>query len=281
MIGVIDVGGGMRGIYGAGIFDYCLEEKIDFDYCIGVSAGSANCASYVAKQAGRNIPFYTVYNFRKEYMSFGQFIKTGNYLNLEYIYGYGLSNSDAENPLDYETMIGSDKIFKIVATDAKTGKPIYYDMHDMDKDDYGAIKGSSCVPVAAKAYEWKGKKLYDGGLSDPIPFQKALDDGCDKLVIILTRPRDYRRESKKDKFGTRLIKRKYPNAAAALALRAETYNKELDMAIELEKEGKVLILAPSDISGMKTLTKDKDKIMTMYKMGKKDACAIKDFMGKN
>lgn len=280
MIGVIDVGGGMRGIYGAGIFDYCLKEKIDFDYCIGVSAGSANCASYIARQEGRNVPFYTVYNFRKEYMSLGQFIRTGNYLNLEYIYGAGLSNSDAENPLDYDTMINSDKIFKIVATNAETGRPVYYDMHDMKKDDYGAIKGSSCVPVAAKPYEWKGNKLYDGGLSDPIPFRKALEDGCDKLVIILTRPKEYRRDPKKDRFATRLIRRKYPNAARELGLRADTYNRQLDEAIELEKQGKALILAPSNIDGMKTLTKDREKIMAMYDMGKKDAEAIKEFIGK-
>ncbi len=87
MIGIIDVGGGLRDIYGAGVFDYLMDEDINFDYCIGVSAGSANCASYVARQRGRNKPFYLDYSMRKDTMSPNNLIKSGSYLDLNYIYG--------------------------------------------------------------------------------------------------------------------------------------------------------------------------------------------------
>lgn len=103
MTGIVDVGGGLRGIYGAGIFDYCMEQGIHFDYCIGVSAGSANVCSYIAGQKGRNYQFYTDYSFRKEYMSMKNLLRQGSYINMDYIYGE-LSNTGGENPLDYEKL---------------------------------------------------------------------------------------------------------------------------------------------------------------------------------
>ena len=105
-IGVIDVGGGLRGGYAAGVFDRFIEEDIHFDVCIGVSAGSANCASFLAGQKGRNYPFYTEYPFRKEYMSVRNLLHKGCYLDLNYIYSE-LSNAGGENPLDCAALLGS------------------------------------------------------------------------------------------------------------------------------------------------------------------------------
>lgn len=104
MIGVVDVGGGLRGVYGAGVFDTCLDEGIAFDYLIGVSAGSANVASFLAGQKGRNLKFYADYSFRKAYMSFRNLLRRGSYLDLDYIYGDALTNAGGEYPLDYQAM---------------------------------------------------------------------------------------------------------------------------------------------------------------------------------
>ena len=101
--GVVDVGGGLRGIYAAGVFDYCLDRGIQFDYCIGVSAGSANVSSYLAGQKGRNYRFYYQYSFRKRYMGLKDFILKGSYIDLDYIYGT-LSNADGEDPLDFQAL---------------------------------------------------------------------------------------------------------------------------------------------------------------------------------
>ena len=189
MIGVVDVGGGLRGVYGAGVFDTCLDEGIAFDYLIGVSAGSANVASFLAGQKGRNLKFYADYSFRKAYMSFRNLLRRGSYLDLDYIYGDALTNAGGEYPLDYQAMAARPETAKIVATDAATGQPVYFDFHDMAQDDYGAIKASCCVPVVNRPYRWRGKAYYDGGLSDPIPFQQAFQAGCDRVVVILTRPK--------------------------------------------------------------------------------------------
>ena len=122
--GLVDVGGGMRDIYGAGVLDYCIDQGIRFDCCIGVSAGSANVTSFLAGQRGRNYRFYTEYAFRKEYMSFGNWLRNRSYVGLDYIYGT-LSNSDGEYPLDYERMVSGKEDLWIVAANALTGKPHY------------------------------------------------------------------------------------------------------------------------------------------------------------
>lgn len=277
MIGVVDVGGGMRGVYGAGVFDYCMEHDISFDYCAGVSAGSANVSAYAADQRGRNYRYYTNYAFRPEYMSLRNFITKGSYLDLDYVYGE-LSNSDGEDPLDFKMMVRSGKKLVIVTTDAETGEAAYFGIEDMAQDDYAPVKGSSCVPVICKPYPVKGRLMLDGGMSDPIPVQKALDDGCEKVVLILTRPRDMYRDPERDRNLARLLVRKYPKAARKLLHRGELYNRQLDLAKRYEAEGKVHIVSPSDIGKMQTLTKDRAAQERMYGQGYRDASSIRDFL---
>ncbi len=276
MIGVVDVGGGLRAIYGAGVLDRCLDEGIHFDYGIGVSAGSANIASYFGNQKGRNYVYYSDYAFRKEYMSFNEFRKHGSYVNLNYIYG-SLSNHDGEYPLDFETMMEPEKNMKIVATDAHTGDPIYFDKSEMQRDDYGAFKCSCCIPVISKPYQWKGGSYFDGGLSDPVPIKKALEDGCDRVVVILTKPKNFLFSSRRDAQLAHLIYH-YPMIRKALKNRANLYNNQMKTCLQLEKQGKVLIIAPESIAGMKTLTKDKEKLDHLYQNGYNDADSIKAFI---
>lgn len=278
-LGIVDVGGGTRGIYGAGVFDYLMDHDIHFDYAIGVSAGSANAVSYQAGQRGRNIRFYDTYAFRKEYMSWSNLFRTGSYIDLKYVYG-GLSNSDGEDPVDYEAFMANPAQLEIVAEDARTGKPMYFNKRDIQKDHYDFLMASSCVPVICKPWP-VGKRVYfDGGIADPIPFRRAFDQGCDRVVIILTRPKDTPRTPGKDPWFAKALKRRYPASARALERRAETYNRSLEEAKALEKEGKVLILAPDTIAGLKTLSQDHGKLEELYRKGIKDAERIPDFLSK-
>ena len=279
MIGVIDIGGGTRGVYGAGVLDYCMDNDIHFDYCIGISAGSANLMSYICNQRGRNYTFYTEYFFRREYMSAANFFKTGSYISLDYIFST-LSKHDGENPLDYDTGLKSGKQYVVVAMNANTGKPCYFPLNEIERDDFWQLKASSNVPVADRAYMHDGVPYFDGGLVDPIPIDYAFAHGCDKVVAIVTRPKDYRRDSRKDEFLARFVKRRYPKAGMALANRANVYNRELERCIELEKEGKVLIVSPDSIGNMGTLTKDLDAINGLYNKGYHDAERIKEFISK-
>ncbi len=275
--GVIDVGGGLRGIYAAGVFDYCIDQSIHFDYGIGISAGSANLASYMAGQKGRNYAFYYEYSARRQYMSMSELLLRHSFINLDYIYST-LSNVGGENPLDYPRMTANPIEWYMIATDARTGKPHYFSRDDIHQDDYDVLKASCSIPVVCKPRMIDGVPYYDGALGDPIPIKKAFADGCDRVVLILTKPEDTVRTSETDEKLAKFIRRKYPQAACQLRLRARHYNDGVRLAQEYAKKGQVLIVAPDDTCGVRTLTKDKDSLQRLYDKGYRDAAAISDFI---
>lgn len=273
----IDVGGGFRAIFGVGVLDHCMEDGITFDHLYGVSAGSANIASFLAGQHGRNHTFYTEYAFRKEYAGVDSFIKNHNFANLDYVYST-LSNHDGEYPIDYETFAANPSEFTIVACNAVDGSTKYFTKDDVHYDNYDVFKASSAVPVACLPYEIDGIPYFDGGIADPIPVQKALDDGADRIVIVLSRLKDFRRDPHKDMAPARILRHSYPQAAERLAQRYATYNDELDYAQELEKDGRVLILAPEDLYGLSTLSKSFEGMERMYRAGYAAAEKIAPFL---
>ena len=276
-IGVVDVGGGLRGSFGAGVLDYCMEQGIRFDFGIGVSAGAANISSYMANQRGRNCVFYTDYFQREQYMGVKNLIHTGSYIGLDYIYS-SLSDHEGDYPLDWKTIRNDPRDMMIVATDANTGLPHYFHKYDMRQDSYDPIKASCCVPVINRPYKVNGIPYYDGGLSDPVPYEKAFEAGCDKVVVILTRPEDYRRIPKNDKIIADLLHPHYPNASQAMRNRSVIYNQQLDECEYLQIQGKVCIVAPDSIGKMKTLTKDKDSIEALYYKGYEAGKKILNFV---
>lgn len=276
-IGVVDVGGGLRGSFGAGVLDYCMEQGIRFDFGIGVSAGAANISSYMANQRGRNFVFYTDYFQREQYMGVKNLIHTGSYIGLDYIYS-SLSDHEGDYPLDWKTIRNDPRNMMIVATDANTGLPHYFHKYDMRQDSYDPIKASCCVPVINRPYKVNGIPYYDGGLSDPVPYEKAFEAGCDKVVVILTRPEDYRRIPKNDKIIADLLHPHYPNASQAMRNRSVIYNQQLDECEYLQIQGKVCIVAPDSIGKMKTLTKDKDSIEALYYKGYEAGKKILNFV---
>ena len=274
---VIDVGGGLRGIYAAGVLDCCLEEGIHFDVGIGVSAGAANIASYLAGQKGRNYLFYTEYSTRKEYMSLRNFLFKKSYIDMDYVYGV-LSNDDGENPLDFAAMAANPAAFIVVATNAETGKVRYFEKSDMAQNNYDVIKASCSIPLVCHPYFIDGVPYYDGALGDPIPIEKAFSMGCDKVVLILTKPRDFRRTPDKDRKLAAGIRKKYPLAAAQMEQRAAHYNAALDLAESYAKQGKLLIVAPDDTCGMDTLTRNPEAMKRFYEKGLHDGEVIASFL---
>ncbi|MCI8589824.1 MAG: patatin family protein [Clostridiales bacterium] len=278
-VGIIDVGGGFRGIYAAGIFDRCMDEALTFDVCIGVSAGSANTVSFLANQKGRIHKFLTEYAFRKEWMGFHIWLKTGSYVNLPYMYST-LSNHDGEYPLDYQKIAENPSGLVIVATDAKTGMPKYFEKSNLQQDHYEICMASSTLPFVNKPYGIDGVLYYDGALGDPVPVKKAFEMGCEKIVLILTKPVNVPRQQGHDKRIAKAIQKKYPKAAEALLRRAENYNKGVELARKYENEGKALIIAPDDTCGIDTIRRDKAAMERLYQKGYQDAQRIKQFIYK-
>ncbi len=277
MNAVIDAGGGLRNIYTAGVFDRCLDDDICFDLCIGVSAGSANISTFLAKQRNRTYRFYHDYSQRKEYMSFGNYLKKGSYLDLDYIYSV-LTNSDGEDPIDYPQIAKYEGQLLIAATDAETGTAHYFTKDDLHQDNYKVFCASCAIPLVCKPVEICGRKYMDGGVSVPVPLEKALEMGADKIVFALSKPKYYRRSSSRNDIIARLLKRKYPEAAKVLLQSNDEYDRLVDKAIELEKEGRVLIVSPDDTCGVDTLTRDKEKLHLLYEKGYRDAERIRGFL---
>ncbi len=275
--GVIDVGGGFRGIYACGVLDYCLDQNIRFDLGIGVSAGSANLASFTAGQKGRNYTFYTEYGLRKQYASVRNFIKTRSFIDMDYVYGT-LSNHDGENPLDYEALRDNPMEFTVVATNAETGEVKYFDKRDIRQDDYNVFKASSSIPFVCRPYFIQGTPYYDGALGDPVPVEKAFAVGCDRVVVLLTRPENVLRTPGQDEKLAARIRKKYPHAAEKLRQRANRYNESVALAQEYARQGKVLIVSPDDTCGVSTLSRNPADIKRLYDKGYADGEKVKSFL---
>ena len=268
MTGIIDVGGGMRDIYGAGVLDCFLDNSISFDVCIGVSAGGANLASFLAGQRGRTYSFYAEYAARKDYMSFRNLFKDGSFFNLEYIYSY-LSNEDGENPLDFDRFAENSSDYFTVATNAETGKSEYLPKNSILKNNLWALKASCAMPVACQPFNYDKKIYFDGGVSDPIPVEKAFELGCDKVYVIIPRP-----AAKKTREFSSYMKpflKNYPQVLDLMKHRPEIYNKKLDTLNEYIKSGKVILIAPENDFGVNMMTRDRKKLDAFYKKGYADA----------
>lgn len=278
--GVIDVGGGMRGIYGTGVFDYCLDKGINFGYGIGISAGSANLVSYVGGQRGRNYVFYRDYSSRKEYMGLGEFLHHHSFLNLDYIYST-LSNSDGENPLNFDGIMKNPMEWYVAGTNAITGEARYFDRNDIKRDDYSILKASSAIPVVCEPQYIDNVPYFDGALGNPVPVKKAFEDGCDKLVLILTKPESLIQTPDNEKILAKMFQSKYPKAARQLELRAERYNEGVALAQEYAKDGKAIIISPDDTCGVDTLVKNKSSLQKLYEKGYEDAEKISSFLSEN
>lgn len=276
-VGVIDVGGGFRGIYATGVLDYCMDNGIQFDLALGISAGSANLGSFVARQRGRNYVFYTQYAFRKRYASLFNFLRGRGFFDVDYVYGT-LSNSDGEYPLDYPALRENPTDLVIVATDAVTGEAVYFGKDALSQDNYAPFKASSSIPFVNKPYFIGGKPYYDGALGDPVPVKKAFELGCDLVVLILTKPENKPREQGRDAKIAKRIQKKYPNAAEQLRRRAQHYNEGVSLAQEYARRGKLVIVSPDDTCGVDTLHKDRDALNRLYEKGYHDGRKIKEFL---
>ena len=254
MLGIIDVGGGMRGSFTAGIYDYLNDQGVQpFDYLIGVSAGSGNMVSYLAGQRGRNLRFY-----------------------LDYPYTI-LSGPGGEDPVDLEAFNASAARYEAVVTDAATGDPVYYDKALLREGNFDPIKASCAVPGACQPYPVMGRPGFDGGVADPVPYKRALAQGCDRVVVLLTRPADYLRPLLEHQEVMEKALRRWPNAYGALLRRSVRYNTDVAAVKALEQAGRALLIAPSDIAGMATLTKDRAAVERLYHMGYAEGAKVLEF----
>ena len=256
----------MRCAYSAGVLDRFLDDHVSFDYCIGVSAGSANLASFLAGRRDRNRRFYTEHIRNPEYFGLPVWLKTGDLFNLDYIYST-LSNEGGGDPIGYESMQANPTQYVITCTSAETGRAAYFDGHSMERNDYSMIKASCAMPAACRPRVVRGEKYYDGGVADSIPVRKAFEDGCERVVVLLSRGRDFVKEPEGERLAYHVLCRKYPNLVASLDRRHENYNESRAEVFRREREGSCFVFAPSAETPISTYTMDAEANQALYDLG--------------
>lgn len=265
MLGITFEGGASRTIYSCGIMDALLEEGIMADVAYGVSAGAAFGVSYFSKQIGRNYKLATKIMNRKEYMGLSNLIdpKNRSYYGLKYAYDT-VPNSIL--PFDYEAYNSNPGKFYAVVTNVETGEAEYLRVPGDDKK-WTLLQATCALPLLFPMIEVNGKKYMDGGLADSIPYKQTIKDGCDKNIVVLTRPLGY---VKKTDAVTRLsakFYRKYPQLCKAMLTRAERYNECINEVMQLKKQGRLFVFTPHETFGVGRTENDPRKLDRLYKHG--------------
>jgi len=267
-VGLVLEGGGMRGVYTAGVLEYFLEQQLFFPYVIGVSAGACNAASYLSKQKGRNKTVTVQYASDPRYISWKNYMKNRQFFGMDFIFDE-IPNKHV--PYDYDVFYNSPTEFVVGTTDCVTGEPVYFNKQDYGKELLKVLRASSSLPFVAPEISYQDKILLDGGISDPIPIKKAQRDGFTKNIVILTRNEGYEKKPSKFHF---LVNRKYPDYKGlqnALRTRYQTYNETVSYLEKEEKDGNALIIRPTKPLKVGRMERNPIRLEELYNQGYQDA----------
>jgi predicted patatin/cPLA2 family phospholipase len=259
-------GGGLRGAFTGGVLEYFLEKELNFDRVIGVSAGACTGASYQSKQKGRNRKVNVEYPADKRYMGLTQLMTTGSYFNMKFIFDE-IPNKLA--PFDEKAFFNNPAEFDIVTTSLDSGDRIVLAKSDISNIGVSkALIASSSIPLLSQPVDIGSRLFFDGGVSDSIPVRYALSKH-EKAVVILTRPRGYRKGEMGAKLLFKLVFRKHPEFLETLLKRNDEYNKTLDFCEQMEQEGKLFIIAPAPEFSIGRTEKSYEKRLALYNHGYK------------
>lgn len=269
--GLVVEGGGMRGIYAAGVLDVMMEQGFTFDGVIGVSAGAIHGCTMVAGQRGRSIRYYKKYCQDKRFMSIHSWIKTGEIVGRDFCYR---ELPEVLDPFDYDAYVQSDTRFYATCSNLETGKAEYLEVTDV-RGQIDIIRASASLPYVSHIVDVDGKKLLDGGCTDSIPFQACQKMGYTRTVVILTRDEAYRKKPE-NVLPARFVYRKYPAFIQALKHRHEVYNQTREELARMEQEGSVFVIRPSEVLTIDRVCHDPEKIQETYDIGRRDMRNLTD-----
>lgn len=268
--GLVLEGGALRGLFSAGVIDVMMENGIDYDGVIGVSAGSNFGCNYKSRQPGRVIRYNVRFANDPRYMGLRSIITTGNLVGAEFAYHYMPLQLDV---FDIATFESDPMEFYLVCTDCLTGEPVYYRMDKVDYDSLEWLRASASMPLVTRPVKVGGRVLLDGGISDSIPLKHFQDMGFDRNVVVLTRPRSYRKEPTK-LWPYRLLMRRYPAITQAMARRHEMYNSQLDYVEREEQAGRIFVIAPEQDLPIGRVEMNVEKMNAVYNIGRETATAL-------
>ena len=263
--GMVLEGGAVRTIYSTGVCDALLTRSLMTDYVIGVSAGIAYGVSYVSRQPRRNLDIMVNYINDKRYMGMGNLLRRDNraYFGLEFVYS---TIPNQLVPFDYDTFAAYPGEVEAVVTNLDTGAAEYLPLDRRD-DKVKLLQATCALPFLFPVFHIQGRPCMDGGAADAIPYERAFAKGCDRVIVVLTRERDYVRRPEKLQPLIDLAYRKYPKFCDTMRRRADAYNEARQKLFRLEREGRALVFTPTSTEGFHRTERDVDKIKALWKDG--------------
>lgn len=269
--GLILEGGGMRGVYTAGVLDYFMEQGLFFSHNYGVSAGAVMLCSYLSKQHRRSIKVYTRFCGDKRYCSVLSLLFTGDLFGAKFCYH---DIPERLLPFDFDTYDTFEGKAYAVVTNVKDGKPEYLPMKEMHTVGIESVRASASMPLVSRMVRINGEKYLDGGMSDSIPIRRSISDGNVKNVVIMTKEVGYRREP--SSIGW-LLRLRYPfrrKLVDRMVNRHEEYNDTLDFIASEVEAGRAFLIQPKKKGNVSRVEKDPKKLKALYKEGYNDAKEI-------
>ncbi len=263
--GLVLEGGALRGLFTAGVIDVLMENGIDFDGAVGVSAGACFGCNYKSRQPGRAIRYNTRFCRDKRYCSVRSLLTTGDMFGADFCYHKIPEELDL---FDFKTFTNDPMEFFAVCTDIETGKPVYHRCRDAGYSDLEWIRASASMPLAARIVCHEGRKLLDGGISDSIPLRFMEATGYEKNVVILTRPRSYTKSHSRTEKLIALRYKKYPALVKACINRPDVYNRQLKYVGEAEAAGRAFVIAPETALPISHIEHDQDVLLEVYRTGR-------------
>ncbi|MBQ7922540.1 MAG: patatin family protein [Clostridia bacterium] len=268
--GLVMEGGGMRGLFTAGVIDVFMENGINFDGAVGVSAGAAFGCNIKSQQPGRVLRYNLAYCKDPRFCSVRSLLKTGDMFGAEFCYRtlpYELDKFDTAvydaNPME----------FHVVCTDVETGLPVYKNCMKADENAMEWFRASASMPLVSRVVEADGYKMLDGGIADSIPIAYFRSIGYDKNVVILTQPKQYRKGKNKMLSLLKHTLRKYPKTVEAMAKRHLVYNETVDEICRMEEAGEILVIRPNDPLPIGRICHDGDTLKKAHELGRQAGMA--------
>lgn len=266
--GIILEGGAMRSVFAAGVLDFFMEEKIEVPNILAVSAGAYAGMNYVSGQKGRTVDAVIKPLEKEKYMGAATFFRKGTFFDMDYLFD---KVPKLQAPFDFEAFRNSAKRFLINTIDCSTGKSVFFDKFETEDSFWTLCRAANSLPFISKITHIDGKPMLDGGMSDAIPLAKAIEEGWEKLIIVLTRKKEYRKKDRRFYlFMLRILYHKYPELVKTVAGRAEKYNQCLEAIEKMEKEGKALVLRPKKMA-ITNQESDVTTLMEYYYHGYEEA----------
>lgn len=265
--GLVLEGGGMKGVYTAGVLDFFLDQGIDFAKCYGVSAGACHLCSYLSKQRGRAYAVVADYLDDPNYWGISSLLRTGDLFNVDMCYR---QIPETLNPFDYETYDKNPSKGYAVVTNIETGRAEYIPFGDLHEN-IRAVRASASLPLVSRNVRIGDSLYLDGGLADPIPLLHSVLDGNRKNVVIMTKEVGYRRKPSKNLGLIRLRYARYPKVYELMKNRHIEYNKTLDYLQEQVNNKTAFLIRPQVKSDVGRIEKDEKKLKALYEEGYEEA----------